>query len=107
MPYSLVLPPDQELRSAIIGRLTARRELLEAMSGWASTKDLEALVDDEEEDLKALARLPVKSVADICEKAALLVDRELEERITYGELAVIMSIISDLNHQPRPMPMAS
>jgi hypothetical protein len=95
-------------RSALISRITARRELMEAMVGWASTKDLEELTDDEEEDLKALARLPVDSLDHVREKATLLADRELEERVTFGELALIMSIISDLSHQtPRPVPKAT
>ena len=86
-------------RGVLFSRITARRELMEAMVGWASTKDLEELADDEEEDLKALARLPMDSLDHVREKATLLVDRELEERVTFGELALIMSIISDLSHQ--------
>lgn len=89
---------DRAARSALVSRITARHQLLEAMAGSASIEDLDELADDEEEDLKALARLPVNNVDDIRGKAALLADRELEERITFGELALIMSIISDLTH---------
>lgn len=49
---------DQEARSALIARITARRKLLEAMAQWALSNDLEELSNDEEEDLKALAQLP-------------------------------------------------
>jgi len=87
---------DHSARSALVSRITARRELLEAMAEWASRKDLEQLADDEEEDLKALARMPVGNLDDVRVKATLLADRELEERITFGELALIMSIISNL-----------
>ena len=87
---------DHAARRALVSRITARRALLEAMAEWASRKDLEELADDEEEDLKALARMPVGNLDDVREEATLLVDRELEERITFGELALIMSIISNL-----------
>ena len=107
MSASLVALSDRHARSALVARITARRQLLEAMAQCASSKDLDVLADDDEEDLKALAQLPGDNLEHICEKAVPLADRELEERVTFGELALIMSIISDLTNQsPRPLPTA-
>ena len=107
MSASLVAQSDQHARNALVARITARRQLLEAVAQCASSKDLDMLADDDEEDLKALAQLPGDNLEHICEKAAPLADRELEERVTFGELALIISIISDLTNQsPRPLPTA-
>lgn len=83
-------------RNTLVARIKARRELLETMAHWASGDDLEQLANDEEEDLKSLAALPGDNLENIRAKAAPLADRELEEQITFGELALILSIISDL-----------
>ena len=107
MSASLVAQSDQHARSALVARITARRQLLEAVAQCASSKDLDVLADDDEEDLKALAQLPGDNLEHICEKAVPLADRELEERVTFGELALIISIISDLTNQsPRSLPTA-
>lgn len=107
MSASPVAQYDRHARSALVARITARRQLLEAVAQCASSKDLDVLADDDDEDLKALAQLPGDTLEHICEKAAPLADRELEERVTFGELALIISIISDLtNHSPRPLPTA-
>ncbi len=107
MSASLVAQSDQHARSALVARITARHQLLEAVAQYASSKDLDVPTDDDEEDLKALAQLPGDNLEHICEKAVPLADRELEERVTFGELALIMSIISDLSNQsPRPLPTA-
>lgn len=103
MSASLVALSDQQARSALVARITARRQLLEAMAQCASSKDLAVLADDDEEDLKALAQLPGDNFEHICEKAVPLADRELEERVTFGELALIISIISDLTNHPRDL----
>ena len=98
MPTAPIVFIDQEPRSALVDRIKARRELMEAMAGWASSRDLDELAEAEEEDLKVLARMPVHNLDHLRQKAVLLADRELEERITFGELALIMSILSDLTH---------
>ncbi len=107
MSDSLVALSDPDAWGALVARITARRQLLEVMAQCASRKDLDVLADDDEKDLKALAQLPGDNLEHICEKAVPLADRELEERVTFGELALIMSIISDLTNQsPRPLPTA-
>lgn len=95
--------PDQEPRTALIARIKARRKRMEVMAGSESSHDLDELADAEEEDLKALARMPVNSFEHLRQKVVLLADRELEERITFGEMALIMSILSDLTHPLPPL----
>jgi hypothetical protein len=62
----------------------------------SSDDELERMADEDEEDLKARAKLRATTLADIRAKAAPLANRELGNCITCGELELIMSILADL-----------
>jgi hypothetical protein len=77
-------------------RIQERRELMVQSADQLSDDELNRMADEDETDLKALADLRGTRLADIRAKAAPLSDRELEDIITSGELALIMSILTDL-----------
>ena len=77
-------------------RIDERRGLLMQSLGQLPNIELECLVDEDEADLRALAELRATTLAEIRAKAAPLANRELEDCITFGEWALILSILADL-----------
>lgn len=77
-------------------RIHERGGLLTQSIGQLSDYELDRLTDEDEVDFRALAELRATTLAEIRAKAAPLANRELENCITFGELALILSILADL-----------
>ena len=91
-----VLDPALQQFLHRLGRRILHERMLAESADRLSDDDLERLQEEDEADLKSLAELPATTLAEIRAKAAPLADRELEDCITHGEMALILSILADL-----------
>lgn len=87
---------NQQYITTLANRITRRRPIMFDAAGLPEAK-LDALSDADEADLAALAALPADTPAGWRAKAAALaVERDLEAGWSYGEWALLQSLLKDL-----------
>ncbi len=92
--HTSIAPTRPEALAALASRITQRRALF--LPGGVPDADIDGLVDEDEADLAAMAGMPATVQADQRAKAATLAHRDLAGGMSFGEEALLRSLLADL-----------